>query len=117
MEDKATRCQFQQHFTSSFFCKEVFCTACPCLQFGFVIFLPKEISAKAACKLLVKLTRGRKVLEHLEAFCLRKRIEEDFLSNINVYSSEGIAADVIREALEEYVIAQNVANYAFYTSI
>ena len=35
---------------------KVFCEAFMCLQFGFVIFWQKEIGAKAAHKMLVKLT-------------------------------------------------------------
>jgi len=34
----------------------VFCAAFPYLQFGFVIFCGKNVGAKAACKMLVKLT-------------------------------------------------------------
>ena len=54
----ATKCQFHQHFTSSFFCTKVFGAAFLCLQVGFVIFWQKKIGAKAACKMLVKLTQG-----------------------------------------------------------
>ena len=39
-----------------------------CLQFAFVIFWQKEISAKAACKILVKLTHRTK--EGCDIFCL-----------------------------------------------
>ena len=35
---------------------KVFCTAFMCLQFGFVIFWQKDFGAKAAHKMLVKLT-------------------------------------------------------------
>jgi hypothetical protein len=35
---------------------KVFCTAFMCLQFGFVIFWQKDFGAKAAHKILVKLT-------------------------------------------------------------
>jgi len=35
-----------------------FCTAFPLLQFGFVLFCRKNIGAKAACKMLIKLTKG-----------------------------------------------------------
>ena len=48
--------QFHQHFTSSFFCTKVFCAVFLCLRYGFVIFLQKEIGAKADRKMLVKLT-------------------------------------------------------------
>jgi hypothetical protein len=37
---------------------KVFCTAFLKLQFGFVIFWYKNIGAKAACKMLMKLTTG-----------------------------------------------------------
>ncbi len=37
---------------------KVFCTPCMCLQFGFVIFWWKDFGAKAANKMLVKLTPG-----------------------------------------------------------
>jgi hypothetical protein len=35
---------------------KVFCAAFMCLQFGFVIFWGKDFGAKAAHKMLVKLT-------------------------------------------------------------
>jgi len=37
---------------------KVFCAAFMCLQFGFVIFWQKDFGAKAAHKMLVKLTPG-----------------------------------------------------------
>ncbi len=37
---------------------KVFCAAFVCLQFGFVIFWKKDFDAKAAHKVLVKLTPG-----------------------------------------------------------
>ncbi len=37
---------------------KVFCTALMCLQFGFIIFWRKDFVAKAAHKMLVKLTPG-----------------------------------------------------------
>jgi len=40
----------------SSFCTKVFCTAFFYLQFGFVIFRQNNIGAKAALKMLVKLT-------------------------------------------------------------
>ncbi len=40
----------------SSFSYESFCAAFMCLQFGFVIFWPKDFGAKAAHKMLVKLT-------------------------------------------------------------
>ena len=45
-------------FYEHLFCTSVFCTAFKCLQFGFVIFWQKEVGAKAARKMLVKLTLG-----------------------------------------------------------
>ncbi len=38
---------------------KVFCAAFMCFQFGFVIFWEKDFGAKAAHKMLVKLTPGR----------------------------------------------------------
>ena len=43
------------------FCTKVFCAAFMCLQFGFVIFWQKDFGAKAAHKMLVKLTPGAPV--------------------------------------------------------
>jgi hypothetical protein len=40
------------------FCAKVYCAAFMCLQYGFVIFWQKDFGAKAAHKLLVKLTPG-----------------------------------------------------------
>jgi hypothetical protein len=37
---------------------KIFCAAFMCLQFGFVIFWRKDFGAKAAHKMLVKLTLG-----------------------------------------------------------
>ena len=37
---------------------KVLCTAFKCLQFGFVVFWQKDFGAKAAHKMLVKLTPG-----------------------------------------------------------
>jgi len=42
------------------FCTKVLCAAFHKLQLGFVIFWQKNISAKAARKMLMKLTIGRK---------------------------------------------------------
>jgi hypothetical protein len=39
---------------------KVLCIAFKCLQFGFVIFWQKDFGAKAAHKMLVKLTPGGK---------------------------------------------------------
>ncbi len=49
------------------FCSKVFCTAFMYLQFRFVIFWQKNFGAKAAHKLLVKLTPGR--LQTCRLFC------------------------------------------------
>jgi len=43
-------------FYEQIFCTKVFCTAFMFLQFGFVIFWRKDLGAKAAYKMLVKLT-------------------------------------------------------------
>ena len=48
-------------FYEQLFCTKVFCTAFMCLQFGFVIFWQKKIGAKAAHKMLVKLTTDGKL--------------------------------------------------------
>jgi len=40
------------------FCTKGLCTAFLYLQFGFVIFWPKNIGAKATPKMLIKLTTG-----------------------------------------------------------
>ena len=44
-------------FYNQLFCIKVFCAPFLCLQFGFVFFWQKEISAKATDRLLVKLTK------------------------------------------------------------
>ena len=43
-------------FYGQLFWTKVFCPAFMCLQIGFVIFWQNEMSTKAACKMLVKLT-------------------------------------------------------------
>ncbi len=43
-------------FYEQLFRTKVFCEAFMCLQFGFVIFCRKDFGAKAAHKMLVKLT-------------------------------------------------------------
>ena len=53
---RETMCQFHQHFMSSFFCTKVFWAAFLYLRLRFVFFWRKDIGAKAACKMLVKLT-------------------------------------------------------------
>jgi hypothetical protein len=47
-----------------------------CLQFGFVIFWQKDLGAKAAHKMLVKLTPGPSVIKHFSAviYCHSKVI-------------------------------------------
>ncbi len=57
-----TGCQFHQFITSSFFVRKFFCTAFMCLQFGFVIFWQKDFGAKAAHKMLVKVSPGPYVI-------------------------------------------------------
>ena len=47
--------RFHQHLRAAF-CMQVFFKTFMCLQFEFVIFWWKEIGAKAACEMLVKLT-------------------------------------------------------------
>jgi hypothetical protein len=53
-------CQFHQYFTNSFSIPKY--TALMCLQFVFLIFGQKDFGAKAAHKMLVKLTLGWKGL-------------------------------------------------------
>ncbi len=43
-------------FYEQLFHTKVFCAAIMCLQFGFVIFWRKDFGAKAAHKMLLKLT-------------------------------------------------------------
>jgi hypothetical protein len=45
-------------FYEQIFSMKVFCAPFMCLQFGFVIFWQKDFGAKAANKMLVKLTPG-----------------------------------------------------------
>jgi hypothetical protein len=45
-------------FYEQLFHTKVLCSASMCLQFGFVIFWRKDFGAKAAQKMLVKLTPG-----------------------------------------------------------
>jgi hypothetical protein len=49
-------------FYEQLFGMKVFCVAFMCLLFGFVIFWQKDFGAKAAHKMLMKLTPGRKSL-------------------------------------------------------
>ena len=53
-------------FYDQLFYPKVFCAAFLCLHLGLNFFYRKEISTKAACKLLVKLTYGR--LTNLSTF-------------------------------------------------
>jgi hypothetical protein len=50
---------------SSFFVYESFCAAFMCLQFEFVNFWRKDFGAKAAHKMLVKLTQGHPVFSRI----------------------------------------------------
>jgi len=52
------RCQFHQHFTLNFFVQKCFAQDFFHFLFGFVIFWHKNISTKAARKMLMKLTAG-----------------------------------------------------------
>ncbi len=61
------RCQFHQYFMSSFFVQKFFCTCFMCLQCRLVIFWWKDLGAKAAHKMLVKLTPG---IDQIEIFVL-----------------------------------------------
>ncbi len=54
---------FSPIFYEQFFRMKVFCTAFMCLQFGFVIFWQKEFGAKAANKMLLKLTPVANVIK------------------------------------------------------
>jgi len=53
------RCQFHQYFMSSFFVRKIYGAAFTCFQFGFAIYWQNDFGAKAAHKMLVKLTPGR----------------------------------------------------------
>jgi len=55
------RCQFHKHFMCAFFAQSAFRRSF--IQFGFVIFLEKNIGAKAAPKMLMKLTIGQCFLQ------------------------------------------------------
>jgi hypothetical protein len=50
-------------FYEQLFQTNVFCAAFMCLQFGFVICCQKDFGAKAAHKMLVKLTPGVNVIK------------------------------------------------------
>jgi len=53
------RCQFHQYFYKQLFHTKMLWAPFMWSQFGFVIFRRKNISPKAACKLLMKLTTVR----------------------------------------------------------
>ncbi len=55
--------KLQTQIVSQLFHTKVLSAPFMCLQFGFVIFWQKDFGAKAAHKMLVKLTSGRKILE------------------------------------------------------
>ena len=59
MKNERKKVSISPTFYEQLFCTKVLNTAFLCLQLGFVIFWPKKISAKAARKMLVKLTQGR----------------------------------------------------------
>jgi hypothetical protein len=50
-------------FYEQLFHMKVFCTVFRSLQFGFAIFWQKDFGAKAAHKMLVKLTPGANVIK------------------------------------------------------
>jgi hypothetical protein len=54
----ATLVSISPIFYEQLFCMEVFCAAFMSLQFGFVTFWQKDFGAKAAHKMLMKLTPG-----------------------------------------------------------
>jgi hypothetical protein len=56
MPNKVKQVSISPIFYEQLFHIKVFCTAFMCIQFGFVIFRQKDIGAKAAHKMLVKLT-------------------------------------------------------------
>ena len=53
---RESRGQFHQHFAHNFFRTKVTCVAFLYIHFRFVLFRRKNIEAKAAQKMLVKLT-------------------------------------------------------------
>jgi hypothetical protein len=58
VESLATLVSISPIFYEQLFHNQVFCAAFMCLQFGFEIFWQKDFGAKAAHKMLVKLTPG-----------------------------------------------------------
>jgi hypothetical protein len=65
-------------FYEQLFCTKDFCAAFTCLQFGFVIFWRKDFDAKAANKILVKLTPGVNFTNILRAVFLYERFLRSF---------------------------------------
>ncbi len=61
-----------QIFYKQLFHTKVLCAAFMCLQFGFVIFWQKDFGAKAAHKMLVKLTPDWAKFRHLGYFLLNQ---------------------------------------------
>ena len=77
------KCQFHQHFYKQLFCTKVFQAAFLYLGLRFVFFLQKEIGAKAARKMLMKLTAagGRRCEpEKLEVSLFNKEEENPLQS-------------------------------------
>jgi len=56
-------------FYKQLFHTKVLCAPFMCLQFGFVIFWRKDFGAKAAHKMLVKLTRGGRNWQLIYPIC------------------------------------------------
>ncbi len=59
-------------FYGQLFRTKVFCVAFICLQFEFVFFWRKDFGAKAALKMLVKLTPGNRAGERMEGKLQKK---------------------------------------------
>ena len=59
-KDNVEQVSISLTFYEQLFCTKVFCAAFMCLHFGLEIFWLKELNAKAARKMLVKLTTGDK---------------------------------------------------------
>jgi hypothetical protein len=56
---------FPNILRAAFSYKRFFCAALMCLQFGFVNFWRKDFGAKAAHKMLAKLTPGANVIKQI----------------------------------------------------
>ena len=77
------KCQFHQHFRSSFFVQKFF-SKLLCV-FGFVNFWQKEIGTNAACKMLTKLTTiCRSLMDRLISYVRRKEAAGLFIHSDNV---------------------------------